>query len=231
MSYYPNPINKSFDFTGTQYNTKAKCNAAGIYFHDDGGYYPTSFGIAGFTVQSGTWTHSAGNGWIASSIGESQNADFIIRLTKQNFQVDLEFDYEESGAANERGYMRICCITDSNHIGFGGQAYDENDDAGAPQLVWNLWTNDGDDTLTNKYTGAALAGTGVRYLKVKSVNGVISIYDDQNDSWNDYEGHQDVGRSYTYNYVGFFNYKTAAKALAPIYIRKIDITYINNNEL
>jgi len=229
MSYYPNPINKSFDFTGTQYNTKAKCNAGGIYFHDDAGcLFPTSLGITSMTAFSGTWAHTASTGWTSSGQTDTQISGIITSLDKGNWQADLYLSYSPT-AVGEEAAIQLGAVTQSNHVGFYSVIYDAN--AGASELICLLRTNDGDDTITTQYTGSALAGTGDRLYKIKSVNSVISIYDDYDNAWHDYKGHQNAICSYSYNYIYIAIYKYAAVNLAPVYIQKLDITYLVNSEI
>jgi len=227
MSYSSNPINQSFDFTGTDYDTKAKCNAAKIWFNDDVDcLFPTSLGI--YTAFGGTWAYTADTGWLSSGQGDDQIAGFIIKLERGDWQADLYLDFEPAADGDEVAII-LGGLTPSNHLGAFARMLDIN--AAASELVCILDTNDGDDSYTNQYVGAALAGTGNRIYKFKSINSVLSVYDDLDDSWHEYEGHQVAGLSYSYSHVFVGVYKYTEINLAPVYLQKLDITYLANSEI
>lgn len=186
-NHFVDPFFLEMDFTGTEYDTKAECQYRGLRFSDDDTPWPDALiAITG----PGTWTHSADNGWQPGEMDENEGPSLLIPLMRPaNWILELQWKYAPADV-NEQGILYFGYITNSNQP--GAYARIEDTSAAASQLEAHLDTNDGDDSYTERYNGAALAGAATRTYRFRCMHGCISVWDDQDDAWHDYEGRYGV---------------------------------------
>jgi len=139
------------------------------------------------------------------------------------WELKLVVDYQAANVAHKIAIV-FGYITNSGHIGAYTTLYDADD--GNTELVCGLRTNDGDDTFTARYDGAALAGTGSRTYAFRQQNGCLRAYDEQDDAWHDYTGRQVAGISYTAAWAFVQVYKLGASVLSAAYIANLKLTYL-----
>ncbi|KKL64275.1 hypothetical protein LCGC14_2166670 [marine sediment metagenome] len=226
MSYTPPDVIHSWiyhdldlDFTGTDFDTKAECNAEGILFSDADTPYPTKT----YVEHAGTWAHVASNGWKPVTADADKGPSLIIPLARpENWELEIVFDYSVA-AIEDTGQLILFAMTASNHIAFFGMSEDNN--AGASTLQCSMFTNDGDNTYTSRYAGGVLAGTGQRTIKIRNLNGTYAVWDDDDDAWHDYEGRQSTNASYASSFVGL-QARKGANTMATFEIETFKLTYL-----
>ncbi len=206
------------DFTGTDWDTKAKCNAIGLRFSDYDMPFPTTLRWA----VSGTWTHSAGNGWQPSSSTDNEGPALLLPLIRGgNWEAELIIGYTATAA---QGRIEIGYVSVSNHIGAHGGLRDSfTNDIGVKAL---LSTNDGDDTFTVQYSGTKLTGSGDRTLKFRCLNGCIGVWDPYDSSWHYYTGRQSAGASFSADYLMIQAVKIAGQTFWTIYVKHLKLSYL-----
>ena len=193
------------DFTGTDYDTKAECNAVGLRFSDSDTPFPDNL----VSAVTGSWTHSAGNGWYGSSGDEPALVLPLMRGANWELEVVINF------SSTTRYYYYLGAIAGSNHVQFYGHL-----SSGATKAV-KLYTNDGDDTFSQKY--GVTGGTDDPWtLKIRHLYGCIGVYNDKDDSWNYYDERQSAGIAYSPDYV-FLQIQTATTSH---YIESLKLTYL-----
>lgn len=211
-----------FDFINVE-NTKSKCQEKGLLFSDTSSLFIPSWTLDAATrTFNGTWANVAGEGWLPTIAGVNYNsAGFMIIIKQSDFIVTLEIKYAPTNV-NERIVINANVLTETNHASAVSSIYDTS--IAASQLICGLYSNDGDDTLTARYTGAVLAGAGVRTYKLKHQNGCISLWDEQDDAWHDYEGHS-ASKSYAVKYL-LVSVRVLDANIPPLYYRSLRIQYL-----
>jgi hypothetical protein len=223
-THWPNGTYLDMDFTGTDWDLKGECNYVGLRFSDVATPFPD---ILTWT-HSGTWAHSAGNGWVPTMTVNNQGPAILVPLMRPgNWELFIDFEYTP-GHVNQRFILDLGYLANSNHV--GARANVRDDGAADSDLHWALQTNDGDDTWTNRYTGANIVGaTGNYQIGFRCQNGCVGVYDDQNNSWNYYQGRQNTGASpysaytATHAFLQFFRYDANVPTLR---IRNLRLTYL-----
>lgn len=187
-NHFVDPFFLEMDFTGTEYDTKAECQYRGLRFSDSDTPWPAA--LVGACNPGDSWTHSAGNGWQPAADDDTGGPALLIPLMRpDNWILELQWKYAPA-AVTEQGLLYFGYITNSNQP--GAYARIEDTSAAASQLEAHLDTNDGDDTYTERYNGAALAGAATRTYRFRCMHGCVSVWDDQDDAWHDYEGRYGV---------------------------------------
>jgi hypothetical protein len=209
------------DFTGSIYVTKSECQTLGMRFSDSDTPYPDPVG--GLKSISGSWSISAGNGWKpAASVSDEGPAIMIPLVKGQNWEFEVIVNYAAAGVSDEGDFL-IGYLTPSGHIGAYANLVD--DQAAATQLVADLYTNDGDDTYTSRYTGSAISGTGQRTFRLRNENSCIRFYDHTN-GWQAYTGHQSTGVAYHPAYVFVQTLFHTGTTFWTMYVESIKIMYL-----
>jgi hypothetical protein len=211
----------NLDFTGTDFDTKAECNAVGLRFSDS----DTPFTSNLVYPVSGTWAHNAGSGWEPGAPVNDEGPALLVPLCRSpNWEFELVFDFTPTNV-NQMGFLYMGYITNSNHVGAFSILYDVS--AVASQLTAVLATNDGDDTWTNRHVGVVLAGAGDRTLGVRCQNGAVSIYDPQAAAWQDYTGRQNAGIAYNAAHAFIQFRKSGANPFwVDVNIKSLTLTYL-----
>lgn len=220
------------DFTGTDYDTKAKLNNVGVrmsYSIDDAtgdSPFPTiiSDGIPAGDANNG-WTHVATKGWQPK---ETAGTDYygpawLIPLGRcANFEVAIEIDMTAS-AVTDWSLIEIGYISTSGHVG----AYARNHDDSVTTIKYyaRLRTNDGDDTFTYRYDGTIMTGAAIYTLKFRVANGCVSVWDDQDNAWHDYQSRQSVGVNYTAAYIFLQARGSTTRIIGDARIKSLVLTY------
>jgi hypothetical protein len=206
------------DFTGTDLDTKAECQALGLLFSDNDTPFPDEL----YAPCNGTWTHVEGVGWKAACAVNSEGPSIIIPLVRSyNWEMAVTFEYAVSDVAE---LARLILGTMMPNNDYGIVAFSQDNNAGASELACLFYTNDGDDTITVRFTGDPLAGVGERVIKIRSLNCCASVYDQEDSVWEDYTGRQ-APVSYTPTHLFVQVQKIGAAALSDITIKNITITY------
>ena len=115
-------------------------------------------------------------------------------------------------------------LTTSNHVGAYGQISDANN--AATEMTWRLFTNDGDDTFTERYTGTTLSASGSQEIRFRCMYGCIGVYDDQDDEWNYYTGRQTSTVAHTAAYPFIQMYKFTGETFWTIYVESAKLVYL-----
>lgn len=211
-------ITMFFDFTGIDYNTKVKCQAKGFLFSDE----DTPFPDAMYGDVSGTWTYDTGVGWKAAGTVNSEGPAIVLPLIRPyNWELAVTFDYSPGEVAENVRLILGSMAPDNEYIAL---AFAQDNAVGASELVWLLYTNDGAGSVDVQFTGDALAGTGERVIKLRSLNGCVSVYDNEDNVWEDYTGRQ-AGTGFNPSHVFIQVQKLGAAALADITIKDITVIY------
>lgn len=172
----------NMDFTGTAYNTKAKCQAAGLRFSDSDSPFPNT--LWNPTKTGGTWSHVSGNGWKPGNVlVTGEGPGLLLPLMRSgNWEYAISF----------RVFTRSASYSTYFHIGAIGIGMQ------IPIYTWNYsfswqlyhmraYVNDGDGTWTPVRDGVNQTSAGVYDLRLRMVNGVVGAYDDYNNTWYYYQ--------------------------------------------
>lgn len=214
-----NETRQIFDFTGTMLDTKAECQAMGLRFSDDDTPFPDNI----YSDIDGTWTHVESVGWKAVAGDDSKGPAILIPLIRpRDWEINITFDFAVAAVGDQ---VRFIVGTMMSNNDFGAVGFVQDNAAGATELTWLFYTNDGDDSITIRHTGSAFAGVGEREVRLRAANGCLSFYDDQDDGWNDYTGRQAAGSDYTPVYLFVLVQKLGAADLADITIKDITMIY------
>lgn len=219
------------DFTTIEYDTKAECiqpHGPGLRFSDNDTPFPSWLR----RLIAGTWTHVAATGWQpATGVGENDGPGLLIPLLQPGqWELEVVLDYSAPAGVDDEGYCSFGYITNSNHVGACATIYDNA--AGATQLIASLETNNGDDTFTTRYTGAILAGpfAGPVTYRFRCMNGCVSVWDDQDDAWHDYEDRPAlVGQVAAIPYTAawaFIQFADTGNQFWTIYVQSLSVNYI-----
>jgi hypothetical protein len=211
----------SMDFTETTWSTKDECGYMGLRFSD----YDTPFPTTLAQTVSGSWAHSAGNGWYATSTSDLQGPAILLPLAQpSNWQLDIGLTYADT-AASLQGFINYGYITQSAHMG----AYVSTRDVSTStvELQTFLSTNDGDDTYTIQYAGAVLSGSGARTYKFRCLYGTVGVWDDYDDDWHNYSDRHSIGHAYTpaCAYVQFRK-QTSVDFWTAMYLTSLKLAYL-----
>ena len=184
--HFVDPFFLEMDFTGTDYDTFEKCQYRGLRFSGEDTPWP-------FTLVypvSGSWLYSAGNGWQAVPNNEEMGPALLIPLLRPaNWILEIKWKYA-AAAITEQGILAFGYIANSNQP--GAYARIEDLDAAATEMDAHLDTNNGNDTYTEQYNGASLAGSATRTYRFRCMHGTVGVWDDQDDAWHDYLGRYGV---------------------------------------
>lgn len=223
-THWPNGEYLDMDFTGTDWNTKVECNYVGLRFSDVATPFP---GNLTWPV-SGTWAHSAGNGWQPTITVNAEGPAILIPIMRPgNWELFLDYEYTP-GNVNERFWLALGYIANSNHYGAFAAVRDAW--VGASDLQYHLYTNDGDDTGTAQYNGVVIAGAVGNYqIGFRAQNGCVGVYDDQNNSWNYFTGRQCTGASPYSTFTAahaFLQFNRSDANVPTLRIRNLRLTYL-----
>ncbi len=204
------------DFSGTNYNTKALAQAAGVRFSDlDVPFPATTLGTV-----SGSWSHVAGRGWKPASAVDAQGPAMLIPFPVggPNIKIVIEFEYTPS-ATNHKGALHIAAIVHTQNVAAYTIAYD--DQAALSGLTCEGQTNDGDDTFTARYSGIFYAGSAIRTYGLRWLSACPGFYDAQDSTWHYYTSKPSV-IPYTPKYLLiYFQKYSGFTFFDPVYIRSI----------
>jgi hypothetical protein len=208
-----------FDFTGTVLDTVAEMQAMGFIFSDNDTPFPDTI----YAAVDGTWTHDAGVGWKAVCAVDAKGPVLMLPLVRpRNWETAITFNFAV-GAVGDKGRLVLGSATaNGDFIALG---FSEDQNAGATELTCHLYTNNGDDSITTRHSGDALAGAGDRELKLRGQNGCVSVYDEQSDTWVDYTGRQAAGVDYTPAYIFIQVQKITGATLADFTIKDLTMIY------
>ncbi len=171
------------DFTGTDFDTKAECQAYGIRFSDDDTPFPDE-GISVYD-NDGDWTHSAGRGWYASGMADGKGATLMFPLYRAaQWCLEMWLDLDDI-ALNTGAYAMLGAEgVDMGTIiwawwRIGRKVLDSN-----VYALWNVYTNDGDDTYTDQTGHFTKSNVNTTYkIGIRLINQIFQFYDDQADTW------------------------------------------------
>jgi len=210
----------SMDFTGTDYNTKAKCNAVGMTFSDYNTPYPDKI----YTDHDGTWSHVESSGWLPASTTDLKGPGIMFRLPRAaDLDIQFTLTYTPSAAAQRILISSGVCTSSGNN----SMVHRAIDNSASTELGVQAYTNDGDDTFTNFLTGTAQSGTGDRLMRFKIINGCYSSWDFQASSFTNYNGHQSSTCSYTADYFWLTFYKFTGYTFGtPVYLKDFQVSIL-----
>lgn len=212
----------SLDFTGTLYDTKAECQAAGLRFSDD----DSPFGYGGLRAAvpgaypdlAGSWSHVAGSGWQPASTTNSAGPALLLPLARPgDWEMSITIDYQPTDVAHQINLL-LGCVPMAGP-GLHAEIYDNS--GAASQLICA--------EVTQSYTGSTLAGTGERTYKIRSRHAAFSVYDEQDDAWHDSESwivlsgqYQDMSPAFVFVQA----VKLAGADLSRVYLQELGLTYL-----
>jgi hypothetical protein len=148
----------------------------------------------------------------------------IIPLARPgDWSISIDLDLT-SATASRKDNCVLGYAASSNH--YGAFAFIAGATDSAIRYNAELYTNDGDDTITKQYDGADVTGAGVYTIKLRNYHGAISVWDDQDDAWHNYEGRQSTGIAYTAAYVFVQIYKHPDTVISDQYLSNIKLEYL-----
>lgn len=209
------------DFTGTAFDTKAKCQTLGLRFSDDDEPFPETL----LHSVSGSFSHSATAGWRPTAPVNDEGPALLLPLARPgNWELEIVLNYNPAGASDQ-GRVYVGYLASTNHVGAAAMFVDAWN--AAYDMRASLTTNNGDDTLTTQYTGTILSGTGLRTLRFRCENGAVGVWDPQGSSWHYYEGRQSAGIAYTAAcaFVQFYKYDNT-NPFWNVYLDSLKLTYL-----
>jgi hypothetical protein len=206
----------------TTWDTQAECQAVGMRFSESDTPFPDKL------VYSvvGSWLHTANQGWGPSETVADQGPGIIIPLMRpDNWELKLRL-YLPSVPDAEEGRLMFGYINNSNQVGAYGEFSDTDGSNRRVQCL--LYTNDGDDTFTARYTGTTsdLVGAGLRYYYFRCQNGCVGVWDDKDDAWHWYEGRQSTTVGYTAAAIFLQAQQVGAADLFVYQIYELVLTYL-----
>lgn len=178
------------DFSGTDFDTKAECQTLGLRFSDSDEPFPWTL----YDGVTGTWSHSAGNGWRPSALEFEHGPAILIPLMRPgNWEIEVQYDW---ASINTQGAFYLGYITVSNHIGAMAAVVQPQ---GSTIFTHYLYTNDGDDTFTQRASGVEnyIASIGKRTITFRTSHGCVGYRGISDDPWAFYEDRQATGTNYT----------------------------------
>lgn len=210
------------DFTQNNLATKSACEAAGLIFSDIESLFPDKI-VNGI---SGSWSHSTGKGWTPTAPDDDKGPAILIKLCRLcDWEIELILNYEPSGV-NEKGAVKIAAMLPSNHYAFFAMARDSS--ISEKQIDTGLYTNNGDDINTSRYQGSVeIVTTSIDWIiGLRNKNGVLQVYDDQDDAWHNYTGRQSAGRGYTASHIAIAYYKYTGANFWTSYLKSLKFKYL-----
>ncbi len=208
----------NLDFTGTDYDTKAECNAVGMLFSDSDTPFPTQ--LKNTVRLTDTWSHSAGNGWTPSPTTDNEGPALLWPLQRAG-DWEAYIECYLNAPSGENVYFNFGAVGQGLHVPF----YVLNYAFDAKHYRARLSTNDGDDTYTTRYSGTTITSAGTYEFYLRSINSVLQVYDDQNDSWNDYSGSYGSGVSQSPSHIFFMPYNRAGSVYGTLQLKQFKLTY------
>ncbi len=167
------------DFTGTDYDTAAECEAIGLKLSNTVPTFP--YQLQG--IVSGSWSHSAGNGWRPSTSVNDQGPAMLIPLMRSSDWQLLVQLRTYSRTSSDSTYIWLGAVGPGLHLPFTVFNYSYS----SQPYRARLYTNNGDDTFTVRYDGS-IKYSNPSLLGLRFYNGVPGVYDDLANAWYDYNG-------------------------------------------
>ena len=206
----------AFDFTGTEYDTRAKCQALGLRFSDDDTPFPTQLRAA----LSGSWSHSAGNGWRPATTVDAEGPGILIPLARGNnfeFTVTVK-TYTRSPGDNT--YLYLGAVGPGLHVPF----FTINLSYSSQYYCCYGQYNNGDDTFTVFYSGSS-DGVGTHQMGIRIINGVIGVLDGGTGTWQYYTEQFGGYMNYPLEYVFIQAYNRPGYTYHTLDVRNLALTY------
>lgn len=208
------------DFTGVDYDTKVKCQEVGLKFSDDDTPFPTTL----IDATSGTWAHSAGNGWQPASSVDDEGPALIIPIVRPgNWYLWIEY-IQAAASGPDKSRVEVGAIAATNHVVGYAEARDDNSSWRAYNA--HLFSNDGDDTFTERFSGSNMGNPAYTLdIAFRCQNGCISVWDNDDNVWEVYEGRNAVGVSFTPAYAFLQIRKIVGATLNTTYVERLLLRY------
>jgi len=205
------------DFAGTSYDSKAKCQSVGLRFSDDDTPFTT------FETWNATWSHTTGRGWSIDSTPDHLGCLLIPLMRPGNWTLQVQFDYTYDSDLSHQGDFYMGYLTQSGQVGARARIFDGNPSVRG-LTAW-FYTNNGDDTFTQRYTGSVLSAHVVRTYAFSCRYGSVGVWDEQSSSWYWYNGAHSSGLSaYTPAYA-YIKMSNRSSAVWNIYISSLLLYY------
>jgi len=206
------------DFTGTDYDTKAKCQAGGMLFSDSDSPFPSEF-VGKIVNMSDGFSHVTGNGWQPSLSADNRGPALMWPVHRSgNWEARINVYLSSSSGKNV--YFHFGAVGMGLHTPFYifNYAYNTID------MRTYMYVNNGDDTYTSAYTGNQVYTSGNYDFYIRSVNGVIQIYDDQNNSWYTHDGV--FGAGFGIAHIFLIPYNRAGYTYDTLRLRRFTLKYL-----
>jgi len=194
------------DFSGSTADTPAEMLDLGIYMSAESGH-PTFLGDYGFdsgnNVTTSHWQYITSTGWAVDGWSTQRQVSVMSWPLNRgdNWQILVDFDVAAPPSNNDEETLHIGVMGLGGYVSFYARCRMFKDAFLNQYYNAELWTNDGDASFSKEYDGTALTSTGSYQLGLRCWNGVIAVYDDQDDSWHEYTGR--FGESATADWATF----------------------------
>jgi hypothetical protein len=190
----------------------------GIRFSDSSTPFPDYLR----TQHIGSWSHVVSTGWLATTTTDERGPGMTIPIVRPgNWYAEARFTI--GGAITTNSRVEVGALTATNHVVGYGES--RNPGTLSHQAYAYLFSNDGDDTFTQRFSGSPLNNPGYVILRFRCQDGCIGVYDDEDNVWEWYEGRNATGVSYTPAYAFFQVQKVSGVAMATIHITELKIVY------
>jgi hypothetical protein len=114
-------------------------------------------------------------------------------------------------------------ITATNQVVGYGEARDPS--TISRQYYARLFSNDGDDTFTERFLGSVENNLSVERIGFRCQNGCIGVFDEDDNTWDYWEGRNAVGVAYTPANAFIQVRKITGSTLNIIHLTRIQIVY------
>lgn len=208
------------NFTGTDYDTKAKCQAIGIRFSDDDTPFPDTL-LAAYAT--GTWAHVASTGWLAASTTDEQGPALVIPIMRPGNWYALLYFTTVGSPVLDMSRVEVGGITATNQVVGYGEARDPS--TISRQYYARLFSNDGDDTFTERFLGSVENNLSLERIGFRCQNGCIGVFDEDDNTWDYWEGRNAVGVAYTPSNAFIQVRKITGSTLNVIHLTRLVIAY------
>jgi len=215
----------TLDFTTDLWDTVAECNKLGIKFSDVNSPFPTI--LRAYDV-AGTWENIDGRGWQPfCSVDEDGPAILIPLASTGDWELLLDLDFTHAAVAG-KSYTEVGYLDASGQVGAHCE-YRDNDGSNVDYQAY-LYTHDGDGTYTNRYLGSVDVGATVKTVGIRVMSSTISIYDNEDLAWHEYEAPSAPAASGWGTSAAYIQFlKVTGSTLDEVYVRSLKMRYLSRS--
>ena len=142
------------------------------------------------------------------------------------WEMTIVVDYRDVSLST-LSHVELAYMSNSGHTGAIGALPSSN--AAQKRVQVALYTNDGDDTYTVRYSGAQQSGADKYTLKFRNKNGTVGVWDPEDDDWHNYQARGSSGKSYSAALGALQIRQNSSTALDVIYVASLKVRYLNRS--